>query len=46
MTVELFDVLGRPRLEERNPVEVLQSLQLLHVLNVEHLIVEVDTFEA
>lgn len=43
--VHLLDELGRPRLEQRDLLQVVHPPRLLHVFNVENLVVEVSFLE-
>ena len=45
VAVKLLDCLGRPILESRHTMEVIKPFCLLHVLNVEDLVMEVFLVE-
>ena len=45
VAIHLLDKLGLPRLKDRYLLYVVQPFRLLHVLNVEHLIVVVHLFQ-
>ena len=45
VTIHLLDELGLPRFEDRYLLYVVQPFRLLHVLNVEHLVMVVHLFQ-